>query len=277
MERKISIGQLCDKVSMSRQNFYKEKQKMQEQEFDDAFIKKLVDAERSMQSRLGGRKLYGLIRAKLANRGIHLGRDRFFKWLKDNGLLVSPRAKKPRTTNSYHCLPVHTNKVKDMRLTHPNQAWASDITYLRTQQGFVYLSLITDMFSRKIVGYHVDDTLETQGCIKALDKAFKDLPQGSKPVHHSDRGSQYCSRVYIQKLQKRGLGISMTEVNHCYENALAERVNGILKQEYYLDFTFANKKRARRAVREAIDLYNNRRPHRSLNYQFPQSVHQRAA
>jgi transposase InsO family protein len=147
----------------------------------------------------------------------------------------------PKTTNSRHSLPVFHNLVNGMELTGPNQAWAADITYIRTDEGFLYLSLLMDRWSRKIVGYHAGDTLEAEG---------------AAPVHHSDRGFQYCSHRDVETLQAHGLSISMTEELHCYENAHAERLNGILKQEYGLGCSFRRKQQALAAVDEAVFLYN---------------------
>jgi putative transposase len=188
-------------------------------------------------------------------------------------LLKRRRAEYPRTTNSYHSLPVFVNRVKDLKPTKANQVWVGDLTYLRTSIGFLYLALLTDKVSRKIVGYHCGDTLEAQGCIRALEMALAELPAGARPLHHSDRGTQYCCHDYVKRLTQRGLGISMTEINHCAENALAERMNGIIKSEYGLDREFKTKEQARRCVEQAIHLYNTRRPHTSLKYRFPQDVH----
>ena len=197
--------------------------------------------------------------------------------LGEKGLLLERLPKAPRTTNSRHCLPVFTNMLKDRILTGPNQAWAGDITYVRTDEGYLYLSLITDAWSRKIVGWHAGDTLETEGCLAALGQALAELPAGHHPVHHSDRGCQYCSHVYTGALREAGLEISMTEDLHCYENALAERVNGILKQEYYLSSGFRTKAQALKAIEEAVWLYNTRRPHTALKYQTPEVAHRAAA
>jgi len=218
-----------------------------------------------------------MLKSELEDTGVSIGRDRFFEVLRMNNLLLEPLPKSPCTTNSRHSLPVFRNIIKDIVATRPNQVWVSDITYIRTSEGFIYLSLITDKYSRKIVGYHAGDTLETEGCLKALDMALKIKTKDVDIIHHSDRGCQYCSHLYVEKLQEHGFEISMTEENHCYENALAERVNGILKQEYWLGNIFRSKEQARRAVKEAISLYNTRRPHTSLNYKTPDQVHELAA
>jgi transposase InsO family protein len=153
----------------------------------------------------------------------------------------------------------------------------ADLTYLRTEEGYLYTSLITDKVSRKIVGYYVGENLESMGCVKALEMALADLPEECHPIHHSDRGGQYCCHEYIGRLQARALPISMTETDHCAENALAERVNGILKGEYYLGGDFASKEVARQAVDQAIYCYNHKRPHTALGYEFPAVVHRQAA
>ena len=273
MNLKISVASLCEKTGMSRQNFYKGRTRRVRREADGGLIEELVKTERALQPRLGGKKLHKLLNPQLMKAGVEIGRDRFFSVLGERGLLLEPLPKAPRTTNSRHSLPVFRNLVADMELTGPNQAWVSDITYIRTGEGFLYLSLITDAWSRKIVGYHAGDTLETEGCLMALEKATKELADGMFPVHHSDRGCQYCSHLYTGKLQENGLGISMTEELHCYENAKAERVNGILKQEYYLGGCFRTKKQAIKAVDQAILLYNTRRPHLALNYKTPEVAH----
>ena len=236
-------------------------------------VRRWVVAERQDQPRLGARKLHWLLRGRRAEAGIKLGRDRLFEVLREGELLVPPkRSQTPRTTQSYHYLPVFTNRIKDLKLTQPNAVWVSDLTYLRTEAGFLYLALVTDKMSRKIVGYHCGDTLEAEGCLKALDQALADLPEGARPIHHSDRGTQYCCHEYVQRLA-RGLAVSMTETNHCAENALAERVNGILKGEYSLDANFRCKASARRAVDQGVHLYNERRPHTALQMRMPSHVH----
>jgi transposase InsO family protein len=262
---------------MSRQNYYAARRLRQRREVDEGMIVELVKRERRMQPRIGGRKLLHLLSPELAEAGVKVGRDRFFEVLAEADLLVVPKPGRPHTTNSRHCLPVFSNLLASRVLQAPNEAWASDLTYIRTDEGFLYASLITDAFSRKIVGYSIGDTLEAEGCLKALDLALSELSEDKHPIHHSDRGTQYCCHDYVDRLRSRNMPISMTEVMHCYENALAERVNGILKQEYEMDRTFRTKAQARVAFLQAVWLYNNRRPHLSLNYRFPADVHAEAA
>jgi putative transposase len=274
---KVSIDLLCRKVIMSRQNYYKAHQRRRRKEVDDELVEKLVKVERASQPRLGGRKLYFMLKPELEDAGVSIGRDLFFEVLRTNNLLLGPLPRSPRTTNSRHSLPVFRNIIKGREITGPNQVWVSDITYIRTIEGFLYLSLITDKYSRKIVGYNLGGTLETEESLKALEMALKRKPKGGHIIHHSDRGCQYCSHLYVDKLEENGFEISMTEESHCSENALAERVNGILKQEYWLGSTFRSKEQVHRAVEEAIHLYNTRRPHTSLNYKTPEHVHRMAA
>ena len=182
-----------------------------------------------------------------------------------------------RTTNSHHRFYTYNNIIKDIQVTKPNQVWVSDITYIRTVKGFCYLALITDMHSRKIVGYDLSDSLELNGCVRALKKAIYQAKNIKQLIHHSNRGIQYCSNVYTQILKKNKINISMTEENHCYENAMAERVNGILKDEFYLDQTFANVAHSKRAAKNAINLYNEIRLHLPLDYRTPNMVYKLTA
>ena len=244
---------------------------------DEALIRQYVLEERSLQPRLGGRKLLKILGPKLSRCGIIIGRDRFFKVLKRQGLLVDKLPSSPRTTNSYHSLPIFLNRVKGKELTRSNQVWAADITYLRIRDTFMYLSLITDMYSRKIVGYHLGESLDTKETLKALKMALRNKPKDVFPIHHSDRGCQYCSHDYVAALEKSGISISMTEENHCSENALAERVNGILKQEYGLGCRFNNAIQMHKAVKQAVWLYNTKRPHSSLGLEIPEHIHRMAA
>jgi len=273
----MSVRALCKHAGMSPQNYYKTRKIRRREKVDELLVKKLVQAERAAQPRLGGLKLHRMLRKELEAQNVSLGRDRFFEVLRNQALLLEPLPKAPRTTNSTHSLPVFTNLIKEMDLSAPNQVWVSDITYIRTRDEFVYLSLITDKYSRKIVGYHLGRSLEAQDTLKALEMALKQLPNGALPIHHSDRGCQYCSHEYVNVLQERALAISMTEEDHCAENALAERVNGILKQEYVLNCEFRTVAQAGKAVDEAVHLYNTRRPHRSLQLRTPENVHSKAA
>jgi len=274
----VTVRGVCAKVGMSRQNYYAQRRTRQRRQVDGDLVEAMVQEERRDQPRLGVRKLYHVIKPELEKAGVKLGRDRLFEELGRRGLLVAPKpAAWPRTTRVSKCLPVFGNRLKGLEVKRPNQVWVSDLTYLRSREGFLYLSLITDHKSRKIVGYHVSENLETEGCLKALEMALESLPPGARPTHHSDRGCQYGSHEYVTRLQERGLEISMTEEDHCAENALAERMNGILKQEYGLGEEWTTKQEVRQLVKQAVWLYNNKRPHTALGYECPERIHSLAA
>ena len=259
---------------MSRQNYYAVRTLRKRRRVEEDLVVALVRQERSLQPRLGVRKLVVLVKETLAMAAVKLGRDRFFEVLREHELLLEPkRSESPRTTQSYHTLPVFINLIRGREYSEPNEVWVGDLTYLRTEEGFVFLALLTDKVSRHIVGNHCSDSLESIGCQKALEMALKQLPEGRRVIHHSDRGCQYCCHEYVALTRSRGVVMSMTEVDHCAENAMAERMNGILKSEYGLDQWFKTKKQAKKAVEQAIYLYGNRRPHTALNYRFPARVH----
>jgi putative transposase len=261
---------------MTRQNYYARRQLRQRRQVDAELVVALVRSERRLQPRLGTRKLRVLLEKPLAEVGIQLGRDRFFEVLRGHDLLLAPqRSETPCTTRSYHSLPVFKNLIQGREASRPNEVWVGDVTYLRTDEGFMYLSLLTDKVSRHIVGHHCGDSLEVTGCLAALDMALQQLPEGARPIHHSDRGSQYCCHEYVNRSVEGGLTLSMTETDHCAENALAERMNGILKGEYGLDQRFKTKVLAKQAATQAIHLYGTRRPHTALGHQFPAVVHAR--
>ena len=276
MSKKQKVNSLCAYFQYSRAAYYKSLQERESVCFSESLILEAVFRERHLQPRLGGRKLYWMLRTDIHRITPHFGRDKFFNLLRSHDLLVERKGKYCKTTNSYHHFHKYANRVKDFILSGPNQAWACDITYLRTEKGFVYLSLLTDMYSRKIVGWRLSESLSIEGSLTALKKALKENPLRRSLIHHSDRGVQYCSHEYVKLSKKNKIDISMTEGNHCYENALAERVNGILKDEYLLDATFRDFAHAKNACKEAVELYNTRRPHLSLKYNTPCQVHHAA-
>jgi len=263
----------CELFDVHRDAHYKYLKRFNKKQAQHSVIIEFVKQERSVQPRIGTRKLIKTIKDPLCKQGIKLGRDALFNLLRDNHLLI--RRKKPnhKTTNSFHRFYKYNNLIKDLEVVRPNQVWVSDITYIRTVKGFCYLALVTDLFSRKIVGYDISDSLELKGCLRALQKAQRQSRNKSGTIHHSDRGIQYCSNQYVKALKLKNMLISMTEENHCYENAVAERVNGILKGEFYLDECFTNLEHAKRAVKNAIKIYNNKRMHLSLNYKTPEMAH----
>ncbi len=264
---------LCSYFKITRQAFYKSINSEEHNRLKESLVVKLVQEKRRYLPRIGGRKLYYLLKDDLLKIG-KIGRDKFFRILAKNDLLVKRKKSYTRTTNSFHRFYKWSNLIKDLSITRPNQVWVSDITYIRTLSGFVYLFLITDLYSRKIVGWSLSRSLSIEGGLKALQMALRSRKDKSLSlIHHSDRGVQYCSKEYVKMLQDANIGISMTEENHCYENAVAERVNGILKNEFYLDATFNNFKQALSAVISGIMIYNEKRPHWSLNLQTPSQVH----
>jgi len=274
----VNVAAVCRRIGITRQNYYARRRQRRRCQVDGELVAQLVVQERQMQPRIGTRKLHGMLQPELKQAGVKLGRDRLFKELRARDLLVKRKpAEHARTTASRPGLGVFPNLVKDRVAAKANQIWVGDITYLRTCEGFEYLALLTDKHSRKIVGYHCADSLAAVGCLRALEMALGSLPAGSHPIHHSDRGTQYCCGEYVKRLRQRGLPISMTETNHVAENALAERVNGILKSEYGLGGQCRTREQARRLAAEAVWLYNTRRPHTALGYKIPAVVHSLSA
>ena len=264
---------LCQVHGYSRQAYYKRRNADYRQILMEAIIIKQVLEIRRQMPKLGGRKLYHEIKPVLEEMRFNFGRDRLFDLLRREKLLIRRKKKYVKTTNSRHRFRKYSNLIKNLSIERPNQVYVADITYIRTLSGFCYLSLITDACSRKIVGYHLSRSLGIEGCLCALKKALKALPNSVSVIHHSDRGIQYCSDEYTGLLNKHRVNISMTEQDHVYENALAERVNGILKDEFMLGETLASYDVARQMVREAVDIYNERRPHQSLGYEKPSMRH----
>jgi transposase InsO family protein len=236
----------------------------------------MVKEIRKEMPRLGGRKLFFLLNIPLMEHGIDIGRDKFFSILEAFGLLVRIRKKRlPITTDSNHPFYKYPNLIKHMELLRPNQLWVSDITYISLINKFCYLSLITDAYSHKIVGYCLWENLRRDGTIKALKMATNGiLDRGSSSlIHHSDRGLQYCSKDYIDLLTLDSISISMTENGDPYENAIAERVNGILKGEFALNLSYKSYELAQEAVVKGINTYNLMRPHASCDYLTPDEAH----
>jgi transposase InsO family protein len=206
---------------------------------------------------------------------IKLGRDALFAFLRKEHLLVTPRKSYTKTTNSKHWLKKHPNLLKETEVNRPEQIFVSDITYLKAKEKTYYLSLVTDAYSRKIMGHNLSRGMEAESVAIALDEAIKAKLTTEKTIHHSDRGLQYASNIYQQKLKNAHMIPSMTDGYDCYQNALAERMNGILKQEF-LFVGCQNYKELRTVVKESIEIYNSERPHLSLNMKTPNSVHKKA-
>ena len=263
-------------MGVSRHAYYQGQRRHVERVVRAQTVVELVRDRRVRQPRLGTRKLHYLLREPLEQSGIKLGRDRLFDVLRNAKLLVPPKRAYHKTTDSHHRFRRHPNLLKpgaeQVRATASEQLWVADITYLPTAGKFVYLSLVTDAYSRKIVGWHVHDSLQTEQVAQALRMALRGRQTQQRLIHHSDRGIQYCSNYYQEINQRHGLACSMTDGYDCYQNALAERVNGILKMEFLLQRP-ADLDQARRMVRESVHNYNTERPHQSLKMQTPDAVH----
>ena len=254
----------------TRQSYYKRQRVAEkEKEFREGIVRK-VQAIRRREPKVGGRKLYYRLNRE---KGIRVGRDKLFDILRDENLLIRRRKRYVKTTNSKHWMKKYKNRVKNIIVTRAEQVYVSDITYISTEEGFCYLSLITDMYSRRIMGWELSQSLGIEGSLKALKKALRATKNTHGLIHHSDRGIQYCSKAYVKLLRKNKAKISMTEENHVYENALAERVNGILKEDFLLGEVLKSYKDAKKQVAEAIETYNNVRLHMSLGYITPAEKH----
>lgn len=257
---------------VSRQSFYKRKQSHLEKQAQQCKVVELVQGVRMNMPRIGTRKLYHILGEELNK--LRVGRDKLFKILHINHMLVSPRKSYHKTTNSKHWLKKHKNKIIDLDINKPEQVWVSDITYIKTDQGHNYLSLVTDAYSKKIMGYYLSEDLKTEGCLKAVEMAIKNRRYERPIIHHSDRGLQYCSDDYQSKLRASGIETSMTESYDPYQNAIAERVNGILKDEFLLGGISMDRAITKKIIKESIDIYNTQRPHYSCGYLTPEQMHQ---
>ena len=276
MEVKWNMREVCRLFGKSRQAYYQLEKRRTQQYIGDEMMLMYVRGIRVRQPRMGTRKLYWLLKAVMKDNGIKMGRDKFFALLRAHGLLVKPRRRRVRTTDSNHVYRKYPNLIKAYEPCEPEQIWSSDITYVSMEWGFANVSIVMDQYSKKIMGYHVHATLEAEGTLQALSMALKNRGHTeTRLIHHSDRGIQYCCDEYIGQLKRNGIQISMSAPGNPYENAVSERVNGTIKTEYYLDDYFRNIKQVRKAVREAVFLYNNHRPHASCDFLTPQQAHQR--
>ncbi|MEZ4769407.1 MAG: IS3 family transposase [Caldilineales bacterium] len=269
----VSKQAACGWFGISRQAYYQARYRRMQRAAEDHLLLELVQGIRQRHPRMGGRKLFHELQEAMAALDIARGRDAFFDLLRQHDLLVPSKRSRRRTTRSglWRC----PNRLIDLDIVRTHQVWVADITYLTTEQGFVYLALLTDAFSRFIVGYDLSSSLVAEGALRALDQAIASTPDHvlNGLIHHSDHGVQYTAWPYWDRLQSLGILSSMGAVGNCYDNALAERVIGILKNEYALDDLFVDARHALTAVKEAIWLYNYERPHLSLRYRKPAQVH----
>jgi putative transposase len=263
--RSQGLRELCGLLGYSSQAYYQYNHSTEKRTFrQEEFIQQVL-AHRRLQPRLGARKLLELMQPEM-------GRDAFFELLRENGLLVRRKRYRVRTTFSCHRFRKYPNLITEIVAERPNQLWVSDITYIRVGHDFAYLSLITDAYSRKIIGFCLSHDLSTDSCLSALRMALATRLTDQPLIHHSDRGTQYCSQAYTHLLKIKGIAISMTQSGNPRDNAIAERVNGILKMEL-LKENYDNINIAYKSVKQAISIYNTLRPHSSLDMLTPEKAH----
>lgn len=274
----LGLAKLCGWFGITRQAYYQNGWKGMDVTVEEELILTEVSLIRSNHKRMGTRKLYEKLAPFMMEHQIKMGRDSLFNLLSANRMLVRKRKRRIHTTQSHHWLRKYANLIGGFIPTAPNQLWVSDITYWKINGSHVYISFITDVFSRKVVGYHCAQTLETIESVQALKMAlsgFLEKPESHfKLIHHSDRGVQYCSHEYVKLLQDNHIQISMTENGDPLENAIAERLNGILKDEYLLDSPVKSLADAKKVLVRAVYLYNEDRPHMSIGNHYPTEVHE---
>lgn len=270
----IGLADLCSWFGVTRQAYYQSKKRILQDLIEQEILLDRIANIRKDHKRLGGRKLFYKLEDFMNEHNIKMGRDAFFDLLREHNLLIKQRKRYHVTTNSNHWMKKYPNLIKGLEPLGPNHIWVSDITYWKTKGGHYYISFITDAYSRKIVGYHVADTMEAIESIAALKMAIKTLnPEATGLIHHSDRGSQYCSSGYVKTLKNKGIKISMTENGDPLENAIAERVNGIIKGEYLFDYEIKSLSKAKEILKSVVKLYNEDRPHSSIGNATPSELH----
>lgn len=273
------VEALCDLFGLTRQAYYKAERRASKRGLQETLVLQKVCEIKEEQAQLGTEKVYLLIKPFLAEHGVKMGRDKLYDLLRTHHLLPKRKRRGPGTTQSKHRFYKHPNLVKDLEVLRPNFVWTNDITYIRCGNSFSYLSLTTDAYSKKIVGWSLQPSLRAEGPLEALRTALRTTNQREKKytdsptplIHHSDRGIQYCCREYVALLEKHQVQISMARES--YENPIAERVNGILKEEL-LRPGYPDHASAKMAIAKAIRIYNEKRPHRSLDMMIPEQAHQ---
>ena len=270
----IGLAKICGWFGITRQAYYQQTTRLEELTIEADLILKQVRRIRLGHPMIGVRKLYVLLENFLFEHQIKIGRDALFDLLSSHNLLIKRRVSFKKTTNSNHWLKKYPNLILNIEVSRSNEIWVSDITYWKTSIGYLYISLITDAYSHMIVGHCVLETMEAKGPIRALQKAIKKVKKyKGELIHHSDRGSQYCSASYVEILKANEIKISMTESGDPRENPIAERVNGILKNEYLFKEQISNLKQAIKILNKGVEKYNKQRPHMSISNLTPEYVH----
>ena len=270
----MSLSRCCRLFGISRQAIYQSEHRRLAREQELTPVWEMVQSIRMEMPRIGTRKLHHLIKDELEIREIKMGRDALFNYLRKEHLLIRPKKNYTRTTYSKHWMRKYPNLLTDLRINRSEQVFVSDITYVKSREKTHYLSLVTDAHSRRIMGHHLSDDMAAENVAKALKMAIRNRKNNLPLIHHSDRGLQYCSSHYQHILKTNRIAPSMTDGYDCYQNALAERINGILKQEFLINKCNTGKELAT-LIRQSIDTYNEKRPHLSLKMKTPNFIHQR--
>jgi len=270
----VSLSHCCRLFGVSRQAIYQAQSRAEKRSKELLTVKSLVQVIRMKMPRIGTRKLYYLLKDDLVGLNIKIGRDALFSYLRSENMLVTSKKNYIKTTNSKHWLRKHPNLMKGIKPERSEQFFVSDITYVKSRERTHYLSLVTDAYSRKIMGYKLSDDMSTENVVKALKMAIKNRRNKKPLIHHSDRGLQYAASIYQNELGLNKIKPSMTDGYDCYQNALAERINGILKQEFLIEKCNTGKE-LEVLIKESIETYNNKRPHLSLNMETPNFIHEK--
>jgi putative transposase len=269
------MSRCCRLFGISRQSVYQAEGRSRDRRERLKDIRQMVHEIRMEMPRLGTRKLYHMLKDEFRARGLKLGRDALFEHLRAEHLLIRPKRNYTKTTNSKHWLKKHPNLLAGRKVGRPEEVFVSDITYVKSRERTHYLALVTDAYSRKIMGYHLSDDLSAENIVQALKMAVSNRVGDEPLIHHSDRGLQYAAAVYQEELRRNNITPSMTDGYDCYQNALAERMNGILKQEFLIE-RCGNGQELEALVKESIDTYNRSRPHLSLTMKTPDRIHEEA-
>lgn len=272
----MSLSKTCRLFGISRQSIYQQEIHFIEREKELIKVKELVEKQRRDMPRLGTRKLYFLLENVFVENGIKIGRDALFSYLKRENMLIKPVKSYTKTTFSKHWLHKYPNLLKETSIYRSEQVFVSDITYIKSKERTHYLSLVTDAYSRKIVGYQLSDDMSAQNVVKALKMAVRNRKNNLPLIHHSDRGLQYCSQTYQNVLKENNINPSMIDGYDCCQNALAERINGILKHEFLI-YKCKNGQELSKLIKESIECYNTKRPHLSLMMKTPNFVYEKTS